>query len=302
MPSSVLSFRAYFWKARTSSPVNHSILLACQSEVGPTHINPEPKSCLVGVTWGLPAAGAPLPGRSRNSCCSVPSAHGADPTRGNPKDVASRTSPLALDRRAVVTLEKSGRVGGDADGTQCSWGAVSTIRARPGQWEGSRSWHWNSRRIPGQREVAAAWLGDQRHPLWGWCRGPAAGKMKFLITGYHANGNLSLIFTEAFGLLCCSCAQQVGGLCCCPYSVRKTKNLGEASICFSSQGCLFPPLSVKGVNVSPLYPPPSPSWVVSVIPVFFFLLMILQGYVITVLYIFIQMARLCILMANLFLT
>jgi len=30
--------------------------------------------------------------------------------------------------------------------------------------------------------------------------------------------------------------------------------------------------------------------------------MILQGYVITVLYIFIQMARLCILMANLFLT
>ena len=32
----------------TSPPVNHSILLACQREIGLTHLSPAPKLCLEG--------------------------------------------------------------------------------------------------------------------------------------------------------------------------------------------------------------------------------------------------------------
>lgn len=53
--------------------VNHSVLLAGQREVGPMHLNPEPKSYPAGVMCCLPAASAPLwaAEATPNHCCSL---------------------------------------------------------------------------------------------------------------------------------------------------------------------------------------------------------------------------------------
>lgn len=86
----------------TSPSVNHSVLLACQREVGLTHLSPAPQLCLAGGIWQLTTASTPCRAAEANlhHCCSL-SLWGS-PHKGEPEGRVSCNAPSACGERIWV--------------------------------------------------------------------------------------------------------------------------------------------------------------------------------------------------------